>query len=537
MPIKLIKYFIKNLLAIPSIHALICKFYFLFKLDNYEKSIIRHNKKIWTACKKNKNSVIILDVFDVPETVVAYSYMANILAQKHNSKIVAYLFENTIYHPKIANIYNSFNVELLIRIKTTSTQKEKIKKIIPHEISKIKTKSDLIEYKFNGIDIGIDIYESILRDLNLPTVDLQSEVFKTRFQIGLEILLFWDDFFQNNDVKSIIISHDNYIWMNGLAKTAYKYKTPVYLPNVRGLFKASKSFDIYEYYQHYSKLFNTLNEQEKVSAIAWSKSQLEKKFSGAIGVDMPYSTETGFKSNKSQERLVFESDKLKILIASHCFFDNPHAFNKILFPDFYEWLNFLGEISLITDYDWYIKVHPDPLPNTIEIVKSIIKKYPNIKLLPINSSHFQIIEEGISVVLSVYGTVGEEYPALGIPAINAGYNPRINYSFNIHPKSIDEYKNILLNLKEHLENFKINKDEIYQLYYMHRMYAYADDLFFNSYAQYLNELSSQERSSSKVYHYFLEQHSNLRHDKIIDSINSFLSTNAKYYFSKGPISI
>ena len=28
-----------------------------------------------------------------------------------------------------------------------------------------------------------------------------------------------------------------------------------------------------------------------------------------------------------------------------------------IFPDFYQWLLFLGKVSKKTDYDWYIKTH------------------------------------------------------------------------------------------------------------------------------------------------------------------------------------
>ena len=39
------------------------------------------------------------------------------------------------------------------------------------------------------------------------------------------------------------------------------------------------------------------------------------------------------------------SNKTKVLICTHCFFDNPHGYGGMIFLDFYEWLVFLGEIS------------------------------------------------------------------------------------------------------------------------------------------------------------------------------------------------
>ena len=142
----------------------------------------------------------------------------------------------------------------------------------------------------------------------------------------------------------------------------------------------------------------------------------------------------------------------------HCFFDAPHPFGINFFPDFYEWVIFLGRISEKTDYDWYIKTHPYFLPENDEVLEEIVRKYPKFTLLPKETSHLQIIEDGIDFVLTVYGTIGSEYAALGIPAINASMcNQHIAYNFNIHPKTIQEYEDILMNLTDQKLDIDINK--------------------------------------------------------------------------------
>ena len=56
-----------------------------------------------------------------------------------------------------------------------------------------------------------------------------------------------------------------------------------------------------------------------------------------------------------KESKIEQNNKIKILIAPHDFFDAVHAKGDTLFPDFYEWMSFLGEMSNKTNYDWYIK--------------------------------------------------------------------------------------------------------------------------------------------------------------------------------------
>ena len=78
---------------------------------------------------------------------------------------------------------------------------------------------------------------------------------------------------------------------------------------------------------------------------------------------------------KKKYKNIFDMSKdIKVLICSHCFFDNPHPYEKSSFPDYYEWLKFLCELSKKTNYSWRIKVHNDCLPGTIETIQEIIKK-------------------------------------------------------------------------------------------------------------------------------------------------------------------
>ena len=67
-------------------------------------------------------------------------------------------------------------------------------------------------------------------------------------------------------------------------------------------------------------------------------------------------------------------------------------------------------------------------------------------MIPEETSHHQLIREGIKFVFTVYGTVGCEYPLIGAQVINAGNNPHIAYNFNWHPTSIKEHENLVLRL-------------------------------------------------------------------------------------------
>ena len=202
----------------------------------------------------------------------------------------------------------------------------------------------------------------------------------------------------------------------------------------------------------------------------------------------------------------------------------------MMFFDFFEWLTYLGKISERTDYDWYIKTHPDYLPGTIETLNKILHEYPKFNLLPSNVSFHQLADEKIDFALTCFGSIGHELPFLGIKVINCSYNPHIAYDFNWHAKSKEEYTNMLFNLST-LDK-KISFNDIYEFFYVHYYYTYVDNLFFDSY----NEFSNNKKDSGEIqgYKYFLSNFNLTKHKKIINDITTFIDSNKSNFFLKGP---
>ena len=100
-----------------------------------------------------------------------------------------------------------------------------------------------------------------------------------------------------------------------------------------------------------------------------------------------------------------------------------------------------------------------------KVVKNIIKDYKNITLLPANSTHNQIIKEGIDAVFTVHGTIALEYALFNVLTVNASLNnPHINYNFTLHPKNRIELEKIIYKIKTFKKRAKINKREIYEFY-------------------------------------------------------------------------
>ena len=533
--ISRIRHILKRLLGNPFLTLQIV----LQKVTKYyeEKTIINslknpyleHCNKLWKRSNLFDGPYILCDISDNTEFIISNNYFLQALSEKYNGQIHSFSKKKNFNLSKIRTSQNfSGHIQTKLFDKNLLNKKYQI---LNNAKETIKSKKHLFDYKLNDIWIGIDIYETYLR-YGSPTVNLKDPELWKIFSDAIELIIFWEDFFKRKKINSVLLTHDCYVYYNSIAKVAYKYKKPVYFCSVYCYQKATEPFSLYkDRFINYRNMFNNLPENEKVKGVEIAKKQLKKRLSGEVGVNMKYSTKSAFHKN-FKNNVTSISKKIKVLICTHCFFDNPHGYGGMIFLDFFEWLNFLGEISKKTDYDWYIKTHPDYLPGTLETIRKIIRKYPKFKLLPPDTSFHQLAEEKINFALTCFGSVGHELPMLGINVINCAYNPHIAYDFNWHARSKEEYEKILKNLPK-LEK-KISFEEIYEFFYIHYYYTYVDNLFFNSYNDYVDKVNKENNSRIEGYKYFLSEFNMKYHKKIVSDVNEFLDSNKKNFFLKGP---
>ena len=101
----------------------------------------------------------------------------------------------------------------------------------------------------------------------------------------------------------------------------------------------------------------------------------------------------------------------------------------------------------------------------IKNTSSISKKYKKFKILPKETFNNDIFREKVDAVITVFGSVGHEYPLFGIPVINASkVGPHQNYNFNYYPKNIKHYTHLIKNVKKLKVNKKKKRKKFMSLY-------------------------------------------------------------------------
>ncbi|MFA5238571.1 MAG: hypothetical protein WC476_02520 [Phycisphaerae bacterium] len=496
-------------------------------MSELEAAFIRHNKKIWRNFTPVKgNGEVLVESYDIAAGIIAFGYFANVLAKKHKAEIKVYAerptgLQSRIYRWNTDKKYKSFNA-VPFYVELSKSQLLEVESLFDKVYPTLNTKRDVEDLKVEGLWIGDLLYDSYVMRYRVPTVEIQDERFHSSLRKALGYYIYWRDYFDSHNVKSVIVSHCVYSRNATILRIAVQRGIPAYQVTAFLLYRLTpERLWAFNDFLFYPEWFKSLSPQEQQMGLKLAKEKIGRRLAGKFDVDLGYCSKSAFIRNNNNQRVIRESSRIKILIATHCFFDAPHPYGVHLFPDLYEWLTFLGKISERTDYDWYIKTHPDFLPGNTEALESIICNYPKITLIPNDTSHLQIVEEGIDFVLTVYGTVGFEYAALGVTVINASLsNPHIGYNFNIHPKTVEEYESILLNLKN--QKLDININEVYEYYYMKYLYDKGGSWLVDDFINRIGGVAKQRDPIS--YKLFLNDFTIQRHEKTLKSLVNFIES-------------
>ena len=403
---------------------------------NLSKTLRGKFKSSFSTVSEAGNKWILIDNFSIPQWIFINSLAAHKLAVDNNAEIKVFSFRTLSFESK--QIFKSFDLNHFMKIKLNLFQFTHVYIKYIRYYRTLKEPKDLFNFSVTGIHLGIDIYESIIRE-GKRTVNIDSITAQRKFYLGIKQMHFMQQLIDNKEIIAMFLSHDNYLGPGLAARIAYKNRIPVFLLNTREVLCPSYDFEIYERFSNYPRYFDSLSRNEKIRLLDESKKLQKNRLSGSVDGSLPYQEKSAFDNDKTEMQIQKSNYSVRVLIAVHDFFDNPHAYSKMMFRDFWVWLEFLGELSQRTDYEWFIKMHRDFSEAEYEAVLLFTEKYTNIRRINPNTSFHQLKSEGLTHVLTCHGTVGHELPELGINVINCAHNPHIAYEFAETYLNIDDY--------------------------------------------------------------------------------------------------
>lgn len=514
-----------------------------FFLDANEKAFIRHCETLnYDKPVRDPDGEILIDLFPVSSSIIVFSHFLAELQTRRKSRIVSFSsetgFNGLINRHSILKktqcIFRSFGVTGHVRVSRFKPSIRARASLLYADIrSRRLDKQAFLALNAEGIKIGDLIYDSYLREHNLPTINFEDQRFWKMVDFACRVLYFWIEYLESHTVYNLIISHEVYIIYGIIARLAMSQNIPVYSIGDMQLYHMDeKNYLNSLSFLCYKKIFAGLNDNEQIMARKVADDRLKKRLSGHESEDLVYAAKSSYGEANLSKRVLKESSKFKVLIATHCFLDNPHGYRWMVFPDFLEWLEFIGGMANELDYDFYLKTHVDVLKENIPIIASIIARYPKLIWLSSDVSHQQLIAEGIDAVLTVHGTIAHEYAYLGKTVVCAGDNPHIEYNFSLLATNSRDYREIIINLPN-LE-LNIDKNEIREFAYMHYQYFSVSDWLFRDFNDYLSYIGGYgQRHVSRVYRYYLDNYSKPDSIQQIRQIIGNYIDSGEYYLHRG----
>ena len=513
-----------------------------YKIRENIKDLIKKN--FFLKKKNNKNDgLIIVEFAHWTHFHLTSLYLLNSLIKIYNSKIIA--FYNSCYLDKYMNIsllkklqifflkvlklrtfkiYSYLQCSDLIYPNLSKKNRINSNKIFLKIIKSLNSKQDILKIRISKIKIGDLIYDSYLKRYKKITIDHNSDEFRVYLKLFIDLFIFWENFFKIYKVNSVISSHS--VYSCGVpARIALRRNIKVFIPNINFLYQLNKKqqttdIEFLKFKSDFKKYFK----KSKKEYLLKGKETIEKRFQGNFDKNIYYSTNKTYKKRITKNNIL-KKKGFNILIAAHSFSDAPHVYGELIFPDFKEWLYYLGNLSNKTNYNWYIKDNPDyPESNKI-FIKEFIKTFPKIKQIPSDTSH-HFLKKKVNLLLTCYGTIAHEYAFFGIPVINASINnPHVNYNFCFHPENVKSFQKLILNAKN--LRIKINKKEIFEYIFMR--YVLNKSGYLINLDKFFKKNLYKDLYNLKLYEFFLKNFDLNKHNIMVKKFDNFVK-NKKYIY-------
>lgn len=349
----------------------------------------------------------------------------------------------------LRRIYRACGIRQFQLQKHSPARKRESDRIATLFLDRNPTRREIQRWSVHGVKIGDLLYDHFLRAYGKPTVvvtDPTFRAFATRF-IGA--FLYWKEFFEANSVSGVIAANPEY--GTGLPlRLASCAGIPGFYLQMDSVVTVSKEMgNPHNVMLHnLRKDFLNADQQERERAFDLARARLQTRLNGGIDPDIGYMPSSSF-SPGSGVKVIEHTKRTNVLVATHCASDAANIYGEGIFSDHWEWLHFIGEMSLKHDYDWYVKEHPAFSQNDRDFLKQMVHTYPSLRLVPGNVSNHQLARQGLAAVLTVFGSVGHEFPMLGVPVINCSLNnPHKEWDFNFHAGDLDSLVALIRRIPE-----------------------------------------------------------------------------------------
>jgi len=448
---------------------------FLILKDSFKKNILKinheFNKKLVGKNNYKNGKILVTNLLEgkdhsIYNNIIGLN-LSKILKKKPVALINKYDFENEIFMRSygIDKFYYLDNGNFFLRLKYF------IQSI--GLIGTITETDELLKIRHDKIYIGKIVYDHYVRFSRIASVEKINPKFYFFLSKALLIHNFAKKLFKENSFNEMVQTESQFIPSCPLFQNALLNNCKVYTKIGVGNKFSVRIYDNFEdcysnRHRFAKKLFNEVFDKHRKIAVQKGEEIIKNRFLGISGYSVDHDVEEGvipifreddvghynanyFTKKEICEKFNWDEKKPIIMIFSVNLTDGIFTNSWRLYKDYLTWLR--STLNIIKDFqhiNWLVKPHPDDekyrvITNTKKEVKKISTKNKNVALFPKDSGMNHYLPKIISAAITSSGSIGYEFPSLGIPTIICGESLYSGRGFNYEPQSKQEYVEMLKN--------------------------------------------------------------------------------------------
>ena len=318
-----------------------------------------------------------------------------------------------------------------------------------NEYSHIKAKgisSEFANTKFNGILIGDLLIDTYLRYSGNPKFNSEDD-----FNYGIALR-----------ARALQLMYSSRLGPNGYILTGFSTYIQHGLPLRVGLSKDNLGITFGDYQlfcklhkldkdhrpshlrSHYKYDINIAKKTLDSTVVNAAEKSLKSRVNGIYDNTMSYMSKNLSSASYGKKSNLYG----KTVIYLHDFFDSPHAYEWMLFIDFWDWSYSTLSFCVQNGIEISVKPHPNQVPGNQEAISALMNIFSDTSLinwLDDDISSAEILSQGPSLIITACGSIAPEATYANTRVLLAGDHPGLNFNVGYVPNNKHDYFKIVKN--------------------------------------------------------------------------------------------
>ena len=360
----------------------------------------------------------------------------------------------------------------------------------------LKDRKALIDLVIENIPVGDLINDSFLRFKPAPTIDMGNVYLLVLIWQAYRDVRRAKDYFERIRPKLFLTSYSTYIQHGIAVRVALLSGTRVF--SFGNFQEVTKELTVKDwahtknantYARDYLKLDNP---EEKLTL---ADTALSARMAGEIDGATAYMQKSAYVTSIDAVPDV----RSALVIFLHDFYDSPHVYREMVFPDFWEWICFTIETLNSANLPFFVKPHPNQISLSDGVLSKLKEKYTDICIISSGVTNKQLAETGMACAVTVYGTVAHEMAYLGVPTIACARHPHVSFDFCRTATHREEYAEMLRSYAViNIDRLQLRQQSLI-FYYMHNLNMEEDEKSFKDMVlSFRMDCANPDESSQKL---------------------------------------